>query len=100
MQGGPSLYPDKEMFPDKRGRAVTSSEGSSFILRKSPRHPSEGFHPSTKDTKRCSAKKSHKGYLDTLSGITLSNYSPEPLHLYLGGSFPLPKARSPKHRSL
>src|SRR5258708_39125313 len=99
-QGEPSLYPDKGMFPDKRGRATTSSEGSSFILKKFQQHLSEGSHPSTKDTKRYSAKKSHKDYLDTPSGITLSNYSPEPLHLYPGGSFPLPKVRSLKCKSL
>src|SRR5258708_4125148 len=100
MQGGPSSYPGKGMFPDKRGRATTSSEGSSFILKRSPQHPSEGSHPSTKDTKRYSAKKSRKDYLDTPSGITLLNYSLEPLHLYLGGSSPLPKARSLKHKNL
>src|SRR5258708_40019054 len=100
MQGRPALYHHKGTFHDKRGRAITSSDGSSFILKRSPRHPLEGSHPSTKDTKKYSAKKSCKDYLDTPSGIMLSNSSPEPLHLYLGGSSPLPKARLPKCKSL
>src|SRR5229473_3011181 len=100
MQGGPPLYPNRRMFPDKRGHLITSSGESSFTLKRSPRHLSEESHPSTKDTKRYLVKKSRKDYLDTPSGITLSNYSLEPLHLYLGGSSPLPKARLLKHKNL
>src|SRR5260370_26278627 len=100
MQEEPSLYPDKGMFPDKREQPIISLEESSFILKRSLWHPSEGSHPNTKDTKRCSVKKSRKGYPDTPFGIMLLSYSQEPLHLYLGGSFLLPKAKSPKHRSL
>src|SRR5258708_14792032 len=99
MQRGPFLYPGKGTFPDKRGRAITSLEGSSFTLKRSPQHPLEGSHPSTKDTRKYSAKKSHKDYPDTPSGITLSNYFWEPLHLFLDSSSPLPKARSPKRKS-
>src|SRR5713226_4556220 len=99
MQKEPFLCPNKGMSLDKGGRATIFSEESSFILKRSPRHPSEGSPPSIKDTKRYSVKKSRKGYPDTPSGIMLSSYSLEPLHHYLGGSSLLLKAKSLKHRS-
>src|SRR5258708_5016694 len=99
-QRGPFLCPDKRMSLDKRGQATISSGESSSILKRSPQYPSEGSPPSIKDTKRYSAKKSRRGCLDIPSGIMLSNYSPEPLHRYPGGSSPLLKAKSLKHKSL
>src|SRR5258708_27141787 len=99
MQKGPFLGPDKGMSPDKREWTATSSGGLSFILKRSPRHLSEGSPPNTKGTKKYSAKKSRRDYLGTPFGITPSNYSQELLPLYLGNSFPLPRAKLLKHRS-
>src|SRR5258707_3705112 len=100
MQRKPSLYPDKEISLEEKGKTTTSSEESSFIQNESPRHPLEGSPPNTKDTRRCLAKKNHRGYLNIPFGIMPSNYSQERLPHYPDDSSPSPKAKLPKHRSL
>src|SRR5258708_15969070 len=99
MQKGPSSCPNKRMSLEERARTTISLEESSFILKRFLRHPSEGFPPNTKDTRRCSAKRSHRDCLDTPSGTMLSNYSREPPHHYPGGSSPLPRVKSLKCKS-
>src|SRR5258708_22977023 len=99
MQGGPSLCPDKGISLDNEERTSTSLEESSFTLKRSPRHPLEGFLQSISDTKKYSVRRNCKGCLDTPSGIMLSNYFPEPPRHYQGGSSPLLKARSLKRKS-
>src|SRR5258707_2524463 len=99
MQREPSLYPDKETFLEREKKTTTSSEESSFIQKGSLQHPSEEFPPNTKDTKRCLAKKSRKGYPDILFGITPSNYFRELPLRYLDDYSPLPRAKLPKHKS-
>src|SRR5216684_7828192 len=100
MRKKPSLYPGKRMSPEREGWETTSLGESSFILKRSLQHLSEGFPPNTKDTKKYLAKKSHRGYLDILYGTTLSNCSQGPPHRYQGGSSPLPRAKSRKLKNL
>src|SRR5713226_9184011 len=93
------FYPDKGISLEGKGKTTTSSEGSPFIRKESLQHLLEGSPPNTKDIKRCLAKKNRRGYLNTPFGITPSNYSQGPLPRYPDDSFPLPKAKLPKHRS-
>src|SRR5216684_526898 len=99
MQRKLSLYPDKEISLEGKGKTTISLEGSSFIQKESLQHPLEGSPPNTKDIKRCLAKKSRRGYLNTPFGITPSNYSQGPLPRYPDDSSPSPRAKLPKHRS-
>src|SRR5258708_31352008 len=99
MQKEPSLYPDKEIFPEKENKTITSSEESSFIQEGSLQHPSEEFPPNTKDTERCLVKKSRKGYPNILFGITPSNYFQELPLRYLDDYSPLPRAKLPKRKN-
>src|SRR5258707_15885574 len=99
-QEGPFLCPDKGIFPDNKEQAITSSEESSSILKRSPQRPSEGFPLSTKGITRCLVNRSRKGYPDTLFGTTLSNYSLELLHHYLADSSPSLRAKLLKHKNL
>src|SRR5258708_7575037 len=96
MQKKPSSYPGKRMSPEREEQETTSLGESSFILKRSLQHLSEGSPPNTKDTKKYLAKRSRRGYLDIPYGITLSNCSRGPPHHYPGGSSPLPKVRSRK----
>src|SRR5713226_7416865 len=100
MHEGPSSYPDKGTAPGRKKPTTTSSEESSSILKRSPQHQLEGFLTSTKGIAKCLAKKSHRGYPDTPSGTTPLNYSLGPLHHYLVDSFPSPKAKLLKPKSL
>src|SRR5229473_3759914 len=100
MQKGPFLCPDKGTSPDKKKQAITSSEGSSSTLKRSPRHPLEGFPPNIKGIARCLVKKSRRDYPDTPFGTTLSNYSLEPLHHYPVDSSPSPRAKLLRHKNL
>src|SRR5258708_36396207 len=99
MQRKPSSYLDSKTFPKKEGQTITSLEGSLSIPKQSPHHPLEESPPNTKNTKRCLAKKSCKGYPDTPFGIMPSNCSWELLHHYLDNSFPLPKVKLLKRKS-
>src|SRR5258707_15311055 len=100
MRRKPFLSPDKETFPDKREQMTTSLEGSSSIRKRSSQRQLEGSPPSTKDIAKCLVKKNRRDYLDTPFGITLSNCSLEPLHPYPVDSFPSPRAKSLRRRSL
>src|SRR5258708_28943038 len=100
MHKGLSLCPDKGTSPKRKEPAITSSEGSSFILKGSPQHPLEGFPPNTKGIIKCLVKKSRRGYPDIPFGIMPSNYSLGPLHHYLVDSSPSPRAQLLKHKSL
>src|SRR5258708_23715627 len=71
MQKGPSLYPDRETFPEGEGRTITSSEESSSIPKQSLQSLLEGYPPNTRDTRRYSVKKNRKDYPNTPFGITL-----------------------------
>src|SRR5258707_202926 len=99
MRKKPSLYPGKRMSPEREGRETTSSGESSFILKRSLQHLSEGSPPNTKDTKKYLAKRSRRGYLNIPYGTMLSNCSRGPPHRYPGSSSPLPKAKSWKHKN-
>src|SRR5713226_5333288 len=99
MQKGPSSYPDKETSPEDKKKKTTSSEELSFIQKRSLQHPSEESLPSTKDIRRCLAKKNRKGYPDTLFGITLSNYFQGPPLHYQDDYSPSPRVKLPKHRN-
>src|SRR5260370_18785466 len=99
MRRKPSSYPDKETFLGRKRGTPTSSGGSSFTQKESLRHPSEVSPLNTRDTKKCSVKKSRRGYPNTPFGITPSNYSHGHLIHYQDDSFPLPRAKLLKHRS-
>src|SRR5258707_5372243 len=99
-QRKPSSYPTKETSLKEKGQKTTSLEELSFIPKRSLQRPSEESPPSTRDTRRCLAKRNRKGYPGILSGIMPSNYSRELPPLYPDDSFPSPKARSPKRKSL
>src|SRR5260221_13779440 len=99
MQKEPSLYPDKEIFLEEKGKTTISLEGSSFIRKESLQHLLEESPPNTKGIKKCLAKKNRRGYLDTPFGIMPSNYSQELLPHYPDDSSPLPRVKLPKHRS-
>src|SRR5216684_2066291 len=94
-----SLYPDKEIFLEKKEKTTTTSEGSPFIQKESLQYPSEVSPPNTKDIKRYLVKKSHKGYPNTPFGITPLSCSQEHPPRYLDNSSPSPRAKLPKHRS-
>src|SRR5258708_6538171 len=95
-----SSYLDKEMFPEGRTRATTSSEESSSTPKRSLQPPLEGFPPNTKGTKRCLARKSRKGCPGIPFGTMPSNYSQElPLHCQEDSS-PLPRARLQRCKNL
>src|SRR5258707_14108002 len=100
MRREPFLYPNNETSPGKKRQVITSSEESSSIPKRSPRHQLEGFPPSTKGITKCLVRKNRKDYLDIPFGTMLSNCSPEPLHLYLVDSFPSPRVRSLRCRNL
>src|SRR5258708_26896703 len=100
MQRKLSLYPDKGITLERKGKTITSSEGSSFTQKESLQHPSEASPPNTTDIKKCLVKKSRRGYLNILSGIMPSSYSQEHPPRYQDDSSPSPRARLPKHRSL
>src|SRR5258708_17610632 len=76
---------------------TTSSGELSFTPKQSLHRPSEEFPPNIKDTKRCSAKRSRKGYHNIQFRIMPSNYFQEPLPHYIDDSFPSPKVRLQKH---
>src|SRR5216684_5697925 len=99
MQKELSLCPDKETFLEKERKTITFSEELPFIQKGSLQHPSEESPPNTKDMERCLAKKSRKGYPNTLFGITPSNYSQELLPRYLDDYSPSPRAKLPRHRN-
>src|SRR5216684_2295907 len=99
MQKRLSLYPDNRMSHKKREPATTSLEGLSSTLKQFPCRLLEESLPNTKNTKRCSAKRSCKGCHDIQFGIMPSNYFWEPPHHNLGGSFPSPKAKLQKHKN-
>src|SRR5258708_17558966 len=98
-QRKPSLYPDKETSLEKPDCTTTFLEELSSTLKQFPQHPSEESPPDTKDTKRYSAKRNHRDYLDTLFGTMPLNYFQGLRPHYLDDSSPLPKARLPKHKS-
>src|SRR5258707_15645844 len=100
MRNGMSSFPDKGTSPDHRKRIITSLDGLSSIRKESPRHPLEASPPNTRDTRKYSAKKNRKDYLDTLFGITPSSCSQEHLPHYLDDSSLSLKVKSLKHKNL
>src|SRR5260370_22828244 len=90
---GQSSYLDKETFLGRRTQPTTSLGESSSTPKRSPWPPLERSPPNTKGIKRCSAKKSRRGYPSTRSGTTPSNCSQGLPHHCQEGSSPLLRAR-------
>src|SRR5216684_4651049 len=99
MPKEPPLYPGKETSPERKRGITTLSEGSSSTQNESPQHPSEASPLNTKGIRKCSAKKNRRDCPNTPFGITPLNYSQEHPLRYPDDSFPLPKARSPRHKN-